>query len=39
MPSAFGGQSQQRWGDNTLTQDEYLRDSAYRSFRQAHQNP
>lgn len=26
MPSAFGGQSQQRWGDNTLTQDEYLRD-------------
>jgi peroxiredoxin len=26
MPSAYGGQSQQRWGDNTLTQGEYLRD-------------
>jgi peroxiredoxin len=26
MPSAFGGQSQQRWGDNTLSQNEYLRD-------------
>ncbi|MES2459520.1 MAG: TlpA disulfide reductase family protein [Armatimonadota bacterium] len=26
MPSTFGGQSQQRWGDNTLTQNEYLRD-------------
>lgn len=26
MPSAFGGQSQQRWGDNTLNQNEYLRD-------------
>jgi peroxiredoxin len=26
MPSAFGGQSQQRWGDNTLNKNEYLRD-------------
>lgn len=26
MRSTFGGQSQQRWGDNTLTQNEYLRD-------------
>ena len=23
MPSAYGGQSQQRWGDNTLNADEY----------------
>ena len=26
MPSGFGGQSQQRWGDNTLNQNEYMRD-------------
>jgi peroxiredoxin len=26
MPTAFGGQSQQRWGDNTLNANEYLRD-------------
>jgi len=26
MPTAFGGQSQQRWGDNTINANEYLRD-------------
>ena len=26
MPTGFGGQSQQRWGDNTLNQNEYMRD-------------
>lgn len=26
MPSAFGGQSQQRWGDGTLNVSEYMRD-------------
>jgi len=26
MPTAFGGQSQQRWGDNTLNAQEYMRD-------------
>ena len=26
MPSPFGGQSQQRWGDNTVSQNEYMRD-------------
>jgi peroxiredoxin len=26
MPSAFGGQSQQRWGDNTINAQEYMRD-------------
>ena len=26
MPVAYGGQSQQRWGDNTLNSSEYIRD-------------
>lgn len=26
MPAGFGGQSQQRWGDNTLNANEYMRD-------------
>jgi peroxiredoxin len=26
MPTSFGGQSQQRWGDNTLNQSEFMRD-------------
>ncbi len=26
MPSGFGGQSQSRWGDNTLNAQEYMRD-------------
>jgi peroxiredoxin len=26
MPAGFGGQSQQRWGDNTLNAQEYMRD-------------
>lgn len=26
MPAGFGGQSQQRWGDNTLNASEYMRD-------------
>lgn len=26
MPTGFGGQSQQRWGDNTLNNNEYMRD-------------
>ena len=26
MPVGFGGQSQQRWGDNTLNANEYMRD-------------
>ena len=26
MPTAFGGQSQQRWGDNTVSQNEFIRD-------------
>ena len=26
MASPFGGQSQQRWGDNTVSQSEYMRD-------------
>ena len=26
MPSPYGGQSQQRWGDNTINANEYLRD-------------
>jgi peroxiredoxin len=26
MPTAFGGQSQQRWGDNTINASEYIRD-------------
>ena len=26
MPTGFGGQSQQRWGDNTLNQNDYMRD-------------
>ena len=26
MPTGFGGQSQQRWGDNTVNQNEYMRD-------------
>jgi peroxiredoxin len=26
MPRGFGGQSQQRWGDNTVNQNEYMRD-------------
>ena len=26
MPSPFGGQSQQRWGDNTVSQNEIMRD-------------
>lgn len=26
MPAAYGGQSQQRWGDNTLNASEYMRD-------------
>jgi peroxiredoxin len=26
MPTAFGGQSQQRWGDNTINTNEYIRD-------------
>ena len=26
MPFAYGGQSQQRWGDNTVSQTEYMRD-------------
>lgn len=26
MPVSFGGQSQQRWGDNTLNAQEYMRD-------------
>ncbi|MDX1934549.1 MAG: TlpA disulfide reductase family protein [Capsulimonadales bacterium] len=26
MPGPYGGQSQQRWGDNTINANEYLRD-------------
>jgi peroxiredoxin len=26
MPGPYGGQSQQRWGDNTINSNEYLRD-------------
>jgi peroxiredoxin len=26
MPSGYGGQSQQRWGDNTINPNEYMRD-------------
>lgn len=26
MPSGYGGQSQQRWGDNTVNQNEFMRD-------------
>ena len=26
MPNPYGGQSQQRWGDNTINANEYLRD-------------